>query len=281
MRSFVWAVAPAVAGALSAQAAQIDVVLFSENFEGVPLGQSPQEDTTQNGVWSETPPTGWTVDNSGVPGQGDPTEGIEDWEGWAFVDEDFWLSADDQQRSQFRDGFGEGTIAVADPDEWDDIGDPADTLGFFDAFLTTPEIDISAAPAGSLHLEFASSWRDEAFDDGDDFNANGNNQTATIRVSYDGGTTYEEVLRWESDPTSAFFKDDAPNEMVMVALDNPETSMLLIEFGLTEAGNDWWWALDNIQVGFAESAIPLPLTAPLLLGGLGGLVVLARRRKAA
>ena len=46
--------------------------------------------------------------------------GITDWAGWAFVDKQFWLEADDQDRSLFHRGVG--TVMVADPDEWQETG---------------------------------------------------------------------------------------------------------------------------------------------------------------
>ena len=265
-----------VSGGVGAQAQ----VLFSEDFEGVTLGISPEERLQSTPpsppvpVISLDPPAGWTEDNSGVPGIGDQDNGgIDDWEGWSFVDESFWVAADDQRRSEFRDGFGEGVVAVADADEWDDVNSPADNIGFFNAFMTSPAIDISDAPG--LVVEFASSWRDEAFDDdgiaGDPSDDNTNNQTAVLNLTVDGVTT--EILRWESDPASAFFKDDAPNELVTVDLQGVTGSSAQLEFGLVNAGNDWWWAVDNVSVSVG---IPEPTSVMLVAMGLVGLA--ARRR---
>ena len=91
--------------------------------------------------------------------------------------------------------------------------------------------------AGTLRLKFDSSWRRE------------DTQTAIITVSYDGGEPFE-VLRWESEGAdTGFLKDDATNESVNVDLQSPEgATEMVITFGMVEAGNDWWWAIDNVEV---------------------------------
>jgi len=226
-------------------------VALAEDFEGLPLGPNVEESTVGDEVWTETPPDGWTVDESSVPGAGDPAiDGVTEWAGWAFADKDWWIeAAGDQDRSMFV--LGEGTVAVADPDEWDDAshGDGyvvAETP--YATFLETPAIDISTMEAGTVQVKFASSWRDE-FDD--DYH-----QSANIKVSYDGGEPLE-VLLWESDPTSGNFKNDAQNETVVLTLDNPMGARsMVLTFGLFDAGNDWWWAIDNLEVsGLAREPI--------------------------
>ncbi len=149
------------------------------------------------------------------------------------MNKDWWVEvAEDQQRSQF--ALGEGVVAVADCDEWDDQDHAA---GLYNAFLITPQINIAGAEAGSLQLSFDSSWRQEA------------TQTASVIVQYDGGEPIV-VLLWTSeggDP--AFFKADAVNETVTVNLGNPAgAATMVLAFGLTEAGNNWWWAIDNVEV---------------------------------
>jgi len=93
---------------------------------------------------------------------------------------------------------------------------------------------------------FDSSWRPE-------FDSN-YHQTANITVSFDGGEPVE-VLLWESDESSANYKPYATNETVTVDLQNPAGAMsAVLTFGLYDAGNDWWWAIDNVEV----SGVPLP-----------------------
>lgn len=209
------------------------IQLLSEDFEGVPLGPSAEE-APPGSFWTDVPPAGWVVDDSGVPGAGDPAnDGVTEWAGWSFVSKSWWAQvAGDQDRSLFDNG--NAVVAVVDPDEWDDM----DHLpGLYNAFMSTPVIDISGVDAGTLWLAFDSSWRQE------------DTQTASITVQFDSGAPIE-VLRWESgggDP--AFFKPDAVNETVAVELNNPAGAQeMVITFGMLDAGNDWWWAVDNIQV---------------------------------
>ncbi|MCP4262136.1 MAG: LamG domain-containing protein, partial [Planctomycetes bacterium] len=157
------------------------------------------------------------------------------------ADKAWWIeAAEDQNRSQFE--LASGIVAVADPDEWDDderLPIPID-VDPYDTWLTTPAIDISASEAGTLELKFDSSWRPE-FDDN-------YHQTANITASFDGGDPVE-VMLWESDGASANFHPDATNETIIVNLDNPEgAKKVVLTFGLFDAGNDWWWAIDNIEV---------------------------------
>ena len=143
--------------------------------------------------------------------------------------------AEDQDRSMFT--LGAGTVAIADPDEWDDA-DHAE--GLFNSFLTTPIIDLAGVAADTVQLRFASSWRPE-FDDN-------YHQTANITVSFDGADPVE-MLLWESDSASPNYKPYATNEAVVVEIAVPEGAQnMVVTFGCYDAGNDWWWAIDNIDI---------------------------------
>jgi len=224
------------------------VIVLSEDFEGLPLGPNVDEALAGAQVWTDTPPAGWTVDESGVPGIGDPAnDGVTEWAGWAFANKDWWAqTAGDQRRSEFT--LGQGTVAIADPDEWDDAAHPGpNSANPYDTWLSTPAVDISGVEAASLQLKFDSSWRPE-FDE--DYH-----QTASITVSFDGAAPVE-VLRWESDEASLKFKPDtSTNETFVVDLGNPAgAKSMVVTFGLFDAGNDWWWAIDNVEV----TGNPLP-----------------------
>jgi hypothetical protein len=220
-------------------------VLFSDNLNDAVLGspvdeKQPNPAFDPNFAWTDTPPVTppygpWVVDDSGIPLADDPAQGMEEWKGWSFANKEFWIATNYQDREQFV--LGKGVVAVADPDEWDDQGDP-EAGGFYNAYMTTPVV---ALPGGtnenSLFMAFDSSWRWEGA------------QTARLDVRYDGGP-WVNVLLWESDPNSANFKDDATNEHVEgLALNNPTgAANVEIRFGLTNAKNNWWWAVDNIEL---------------------------------
>ena len=216
----------------------LGVVAFEEDFESVVLGPNVDEGVAGDMVWSAMPPEGWSVDNSQVPGVGDPdNDGVTEWAGWGFADAAWWMeTAGDQQRTAFTKASG--VAAIGDGDEWDD---QAHADGEVTTFMTTPAIDLSAAPAGAAYLKFDSSWRPW------------DQQTGLITASFDGGDAVE-VLRWESDSSSDFFKSDDSqhwNETVVVPLNNAAgASSVTLTFGYLNAGNDWWWAIDNIVVGY-------------------------------
>ncbi len=219
-------------------------LLFYEDFEELVLGTSPEESPGTQDVWTDTPPDGWTVDRSGIPGIGDPAvDGVTDWAGWTFADKEWWTNAaGDQRRSEFT--LGQGTVAVADPDEWDDSTHPDGynvAVDAYDSWMSTAPIDISGVEAGSVQLTFDSSWRPE-YDDN-------YHQTGNITASFDGEEPIE-VLRWESNSASPNYKDDnSTNETITVDLKNPSwATSVVLTFGLFDAGNDWWWAVDNLKV---------------------------------
>ncbi|WP_228714691.1 hypothetical protein [Posidoniimonas corsicana] len=159
--------------------------------------------------------------------------GVTEWEEWSFADREWWSEvAGGQERQLFT--LGTGVVAIADPDEWDDIGGPGGTTTF-NSQLRSPAINISGVDSTSLSLSFASSWRDE------------DTQGASLQVFYDGVPT--EVFRWSSDQTSPDFKDDAPNEMISISLpDAGAATTMQLGFNLFNATNDWWWAIDNVGV---------------------------------
>jgi hypothetical protein len=190
-------------------------------------------------VWTPEFPAGWTrsFSLSGV--------GVREWQGWNIADGEWWqFTCGDQRRGDFtlpaRNGLARGGVAIADADEWDDFDanglDPS-AQGAFDGFMSTPAISLDGVEPGTLSISFFSSWRDE------------NPQRAALDVSYDGGASYQPVFVWSSDSASPDFKDDATNEVVTYAVANPAgASSARFRFALTEAGNNWWWAVDSIQV---------------------------------
>ncbi|MBX3747783.1 MAG: immunoglobulin domain-containing protein [Verrucomicrobiae bacterium] len=229
------------------------IAVFVEDFDGLELGPNVEEALAGDAVWTKTPPPGWTVDDSGMPGFDEPDyaerNGIDEFSGWTFLDASWWVAtAGDQRRSEFTKA--RGTVAVADPDEWDD-GGGGHYQGLFNSLLITPAISLTGVPAGAAVLQFDSSWRPECCDDGPPNFPEGNinNQTAVIRIAFDGGES-EEILRWESRP-GPFFKADGQfiNETVVLPLNNPAgASTMQLTFGLLDAANDWWWAIDNIAI---------------------------------
>ncbi len=223
------------------------VVLYSQNFDALPLGPAVEETVGDGTDFTHTPPAGWTVDRSGVPGFGTANNGVLEWAGWSFAAKDFWIAAaGDQNRSDFI--RGNGTVAVADPDEWDDAPHPA---GTYNTFMTTSAVSLAGMRANSLVLNFDSSFR-----------FYGNMQGA-VDVSFDNFATSTRIF--------TRLPEDLRNEAVSIPVNNPAGGSVRFRFGLTNAGNDWWWAVDNIAV----AAVPTmaSLTASLVTPPAHGTVV--------
>jgi hypothetical protein len=183
--------------------------------------------------------------------------GVAEWQGWSIADFDFWLASDDQRRSDFTKA--QGSLLVADPDEWDDF-DPAepprnpDAVTGFNSIITSPPISIAGVDAGTIFVRFDSSWRPE---DG---------AVSRLTYSIDGGPR-QVLLRWESqefldtngdgvvDTVNPFFKDDtnpltSTNETIELTIPNQaDDSILVLQWENLDHRNDWWWAVDNIEVG--------------------------------
>lgn len=248
-----------------------NTTLFFENFDSLPLQTSVSYTPPVANAFTHTPPTNWVRDASGVPGVGDPDFGIFEWEGWSFARKGFWESVGGGARRNF--SFGQGTVAVADPDLWNDSGDPANQLGFYNTQLSTPSINFSSPDTGARKIVFDSSWFPQCCDDGKHFDPKGNNQTATLRLRFPNNST-KTVLRWESapyidpngrpslNPTNApnpFYKSAAPNERILIDLSpflaGVSFSQARLEFLLTNAGDDGWWAFDTMRL-FSLSLVP-------------------------
>ena len=222
-----------------------ETVIFQEDFEDVALQDSIEEGVQGTNVWSGTPPEGWEIKNENPEDLGMP-----EWRTWAIVDLAWWTqTAGDQERSQFTKGVGNG--AVSDPDEWDDWevnGDP-DALSDWNGHINTPLINILGAAENSLILTFDSSWRPE------------DTQTAVVTVSFDGGDE-QRIMLFESSGTQTLVtiptleKDkealndlEQVNETLEIPINNPaDAAEIVISFGVIDATNDWWWAIDNIKL---------------------------------
>ncbi len=211
--------------------------LFEENFDSVTLGEAVEEGGLGEGMdWTADPPAGWTVDNSKMPQFDGEVLGTTEWRGWTFADPIFWASVDDQRRSEFVNASG--AAAIADPDEWDDSGNPA-AEGPFESYLISPPIDVAPEAGGNVSVVFDSSWRPEG------------NQTGNLTVSFDGGAA-QEVLRLDTSTTS----DNETNEVKVVQVSIPAGAQeMVLTFGMFDAGNNWFWAIDNILV--TTQAVPV------------------------
>ncbi|MCA9258288.1 MAG: hypothetical protein KDA61_03760 [Planctomycetales bacterium] len=218
--------------------------------------------------------------------------GVTEWEAWGFANKDFWVQvAGDQDRSNWYGG--QGMVAIADPDEWDDrndssqsgVGDSPDNYGTLNSQLKTPSFDVAAYAGMSGALSFNSSWRPEF----DSFA----NQSASIEAIFEGGSTVE-LMRWNSNEADFDSGEDesidgdgkrlntlgighgvnddgrpaevegviqppnnpAVDEVVNLNVDIPAgSSNLMFAFNFFDGTNDWWWAIDNISFDVAGANV--------------------------
>lgn len=191
--------------------------------------------------WTPETPEGWTTEEN-IPQGGAP-----EFEGWTFQDKDFWIA---QQGDQARTSFtkGQGTVAVSDPDATDDFV-PLDPLLYQDVFLITPEIEFSGLDPNSIRLEFDSSFRPYDI------------MTGLVDVSFDNGDTWDNLLTLVGTGADGDFPNSSlerVDETVVLDVNNPREGSVKFRWGMDEADNDWWWAIDNIRVTSPFSGNPLP-----------------------
>ena len=198
-------------------------IYFEEDFDELVLGafESDSESGGDGTDWTAQGPSGWTMVKGGGHGPTAGGEAVKEFDGWTFMDPVSWDATAGQDRAQFKKG--QGVIAVADSDEYDDKADAK-----FDAWLSTPEIDITGAGAGTLVLSYDSSWRQEP-------------QTGSVTVSYDGGA---EVTLLELGAGKA----TAYDETVELDLKNPAGAKTAVISWDHQGHNNWWWAIDNVKV---------------------------------
>ena len=178
---------------------------------------------------------GWSEDKTTTPADG-PVE----FYGFTFQDKDGWVTtAGDQSRSLFTKGSG--NVVVADPDEYDDLGEIDPDL--FNVFLMTPDLPLDGT-SGDVAVNFDSSFR--PYD----------TMTGLVDVSFDSGASWDNLLTLVMDadtfPNSSL---DRIDEAVALTAANPGSGSVKVRFGMTEAGNDWWWSFDNVQVSAGGTSL--------------------------
>lgn len=133
---------------------------------------------------------------------------------------------------------------------------PAPSLGAVasaDADETYP-IDCEMILATPLDCSF---YNEITLEFDNDFNAIDSDDWAYVDVSNDGGSTWHNVLAWNSDVRETHEMHDISN--LAAGEDN-----VLIRFYSIQPGWDWWWAIDNVTVYAGGS--------PVALGTISGVV---------
>lgn len=209
--------------------------LLAEDFESVAPALAAAADLSRPGLigWTRTAPEGWTVTNAPAMPQG-----TRELQGWSFLSKQFWFPAA-QDRSAFTRGLG--VVAVADPDDWDDTGSPS-ARGRFDSTLGSPAV---AIPSGTstLHLAFDSHYKQES------------PQEAEVTVTFDTGEPVRLLHYSSATSGNTNLGQDQQNRLVRLSCPVPAGARSAkVGFRIFNAGNNWFWAIDNVRLGTAPIA---------------------------
>lgn len=180
-----------------------------------------------SGGWSGALPTGWTkTSNTGILG-------VTEYRGWNLMDAEFWTTS---QEGQGRGSFvrSRGAIAVADPDEWNDVGNPVGTGARFDASLRSPWQTVTSGQ--SVTVDYVSHYKHVA--------STTDPQKAQLAAEYSNGAS---TVLWSADAaTGALFDISKPMRLTTTAPTG--ATSVRIRWRLYDAGNNGYWAIDAPKV---------------------------------
>jgi len=174
--------------------------------------------------FSETLPTGWSVDSTGVTINDD----VSHFAGFQVHKKDSWLNdqgtiTDSQGRELFTKGIG--SVLVADSDAYDDYAGDGDD---FFTVIKTPEIDRNNTSI--LTLSFDSSSPAYA------------GSSSKIYKHLNGEATGIEIHN------IIYEGEDLRNQTISLAVPFEGETSISFSFAYQSVANSWWWAIDNVQV---------------------------------
>lgn len=215
-----------------------------EDFEGLVLVPFTEAGQIGDGTdWLREIPN-WTVDNSG--NLGGCFEAAFD--GWSAMDAASWVEEQGGQgRTLFNIVDPNNTILVADGDafyDYDfDFDDP--TQGAVSPGLNTyisRTYDVSGFDNCTLRFSYEYEFRVE------------NQQLGVVEVSFDGGQTWErfETYAQTVDADGNNNNNDVLSGFLEAAAGTnfspQQTNTVTFRFGYLDAGNNWWFAIDNVAL---------------------------------
>ncbi|MRG61125.1 hypothetical protein GE115_14810 [Agromyces sp. CFH 90414] len=233
-------------------------------LEGVPIGTASTDpfDTVAgslravvdepakpaySGGWTKQAPEGWAIDER------TPAVGVSEYRGWSFMDGEFWATSEE---GQGRGSFvrARDVVAVADPDEWNDLGNPAGSGARFDSTLYSPWQPVR--PGGAVDVSFLQHYRHMTA---------GVPQHAEVVAEFDDGTS--QVL-WSRDGATQglLFEVNQPVALSTVAPDG-DVSRVRIGWRLSDGGNNGYWAIDAPAIR-ADAAVAPTVSASIADGAL-------------
>lgn len=243
-------------GVDNVQVADGDGVIELEDFEGLTL--EPFTETYAEESFYKADGTdytqdipNWVIDNSNMFSPS--PEGA--FNGWAALDIESWIAEQGGQDRSSLDFFENNTVLVADADAWEDYAEEYDAQGF-NSYITRT-YDISGYQRSSISIEL---WYEFRVED---------TQRGLIDVSFDGGNTWQNLLDLDSDLDS---DEDGETDLAdgSIILGEPASwsagsggdfqvngDQMMLRFGCVEAGNDWWFAIDEVKIEGTPLEFPL------------------------
>lgn len=231
-------------------AAQLQTVAF-DDFEDlhstmvpftIPLNIRADGTDYSNQIRTGTPRE-WTIDNSDM---GNPPGSVfclePGYNGWTAMDVGSWTAEQGRQIGRTSLGLdSRNTALVADPDAFDDFKSADQTGDFYNSYISR-NYDLTEFDTSTLQITF--DW-EFAIED---------NQRGTVEVSFDDGETWQLLLD--------LFKGTLPNGRILLGPSTfiagqagdpeadfvPSGNQMLFRIGCLTAGNNWWFAVDNVRV---------------------------------
>lgn len=242
-----WILAAACAGVLASCGgahAQLLTVAF-DDFEGLTLqGFDVANDGKGDGTdWTNQIRTNtarvWTIDNSQmIPAGGTSVELA--YNGWTAMDVDSWI---EEQGGQARTSLGAGTnntALVADPDAYYDFDSPNSGADAYNSYIYR-DYDLTGRNEATLSISCDWEFRIE------------NNQKGLIQVSFFDSNTnawgpWQTLLEVNNQDGSNGTILTGPSTYEAGVDFTATSETMRLRFGCVTAGNNWWFAADNVLV---------------------------------
>ena len=80
-----------------------------------------------------------------------------------------------------------------------------------------------------------------------------------VEVSFDEGDNWDTLLTLDEETVEGGVSSlQRANATEVLEIDNPGSGTVTIRWVMEDAGNDWWWAIDNIRITTPFTGNPLP-----------------------
>lgn len=207
-------------------------IIASEDFEGLTMRPFTfaNRDSPSDGSDYTADVSGWTIDNSGMLQESrEPA-----YQGWRVLDVESWVKEQNGQARSILLTNGDNQALIADPDAWADYISGAPGTGFNSRIYRDVDLRGYRPESLSIYLD----W---------EFRAEGQ-QRGLIEISFDQGQSYQPLLDLDSaggelQANGIYF---GPSIFEAGVDFFPSSYQARLRVTCERAGNNWWFALDNI-----------------------------------